>query len=659
MVDTIQDANIKIENRHSTTPSSKHKPVKRKGLTALWIILAVLLCVIIIPPAITYVLLFDNTQEEVKATNIDNVETYISDLLVDSFDTASEGHLSITFNQDDLNGFIQLATSQIEQNEIVNNIYCLIDNEEYSFYLELQIPLLPTRVKLTTELVESSPTSSELFLFKIKDLKIGNIGGLYGIARSLIATYNLDDAIENALASQNLSFVFDWTNGTISYSKENLIKDLQSLVNGIEGDENGIYKLIINQLLVPKNFTTTAEEKGVGFAISLEDIKTDEAELDPSASINLNTEDYAYSVETLLNNGQISGDQIQSAFDFLYFGYSAIEGTSFANIVEAIDWQTYSDLIGANITDPSLYEGLPYGDISATSNFIAEQINNVDPKNFVNNDSSFELAYVEQEILNEELRAIDAIGHTVPFSYQRSDGTYNLSYITVNDFYCMFNGKKINLVVGLDINGFHTAIVLENSILENTDSNFVFSLNLDDVILGTLESNKEAEDAVFNMLNTLTGNYNLFVIDKENNQIDFDIEAILADSLYRFVEFTPYIDLSIEVNENSTLDEDVLWIYCISSYRVDVEVSAGDDGQSIVIDNLEIPDDLQGFLDDYVADHDEYATTDELIQSVVNEYVENYINEGGDINELIDMINNNENWTWENLDSLLGDIGII
>lgn len=659
MVDTVQDANIKIENRHSTTPSSKHKPVKRKGLTALWIILAVLLCVIIIPPAITYALLFDNTQEEVKATNIDNVETYISDLLVDSFDTASEGHLSITFNQDDLNGFIQLATSQIEQNEIVNNIYCLIDNEEYSFYLELQIPLLPTRVKLTTELVESSPTSSELFLFKIKDLKIGNIGSLYGIARSLIATYNLDDAIENALASQNLSFVFDWTNGTISYSKENLIKDLQSVVNGIEGDENGIYKLIINQLLVPKNFTTTAEEKGVAFAISLEDIKTDEAELDPSASINLNTENYAYLVETLLNNGQISGDQIQSAFDFLYFGYSAIEGTSFANIVEAIDWQTYGDLIGANITDPSLYEGLPYGDISATSNFIAEQINNVDPKNFVNNDSSFELAYVEQEILNEELRAIDAIGHTVPFSYQRSDGTYNLSYITVNDFYCMFNGKKINLVVGLDINGFHTAIVLENSILENTDSNFVFSLNLDDVILGTLESNKEAEDAVFNMLNTLTGNYNLFVIDKENNQIDFDIEAILADSLYRFVEFTPYIDLSIEVNENSTLNEDVLWIYCISSYRMDVEVSAGDDGQSIVIDNLEIPDDLQGFLDDYVADHDEYATTDELIQSVVNEYVENYINEGGDINELIDTINNNENWTWENLDSLLGDIGII
>lgn len=656
MVDTIQDANIKIENRHSTTPSSKHKPVKRKGLTALWIILAVLLCVIIIPPAITYALLFDNTQEEVKATNIDNVETYISDLLVDSFDTASEGHLSITFNQDDLNGFIQLATSQIEQNEIVNNIYCLIDNEEYSFYLELQIPLLPTRVKLTTELVESSPTSNELFLFKIKDLKIGNIGGLYGIARSLIATYNLDDAIENALASQNLSFVFDWTNGTISYSKENLIKDLQSLINGIEGDENGIYKLIINQLLVPKNFTTTAEEKGVAFAISLEDIKTDEAELDPSASINLNTEDYAYLVETLLNNGQISGDQIQSAFDFLYFGYSAIEGTSFANIVEAIDWQRYSDLIGANITDPSLYEGLPYGDISATSNFIAEQINNVDPKNFVNNDSSFELAYVEQEILNEELRAIDAIGHTVPFSYQRSDGTYNLSYITVNDFYCMFNGEKINLVVGLDINGFHTAIVLENSILESANSNFVFTLNLDDVILGTLESNKEAEDAVFNMLNTLTGNYNLFVIDKENNQIDFDIEAILADSLYRFVEFTPYIDLSIEVNENSTLNEDVLWIYCVSSYRVDVEVSAGDDGQSIVIDNLEIPDDLQGFLDDYVADHDEYATTDELIQSVVNEYVENYINEGGDINELIDMINNNENWTWENLDSLLGNI---
>lgn len=656
MVDTIQDANIKIENRHSTTPSSKHKPVKRKGLTALWIILAVLLCVIIIPPAITYALLFDNTQEEVKATNIDNVETYISDLLVDSFDTASEGHLSITFNQDDLNGFIQLATSQIEQNEIVNNIYCLIDNEEYSFYLELQIPLLPTRVKLTTELVESSPTSNELFLFKIKDLKIGNIGGLYGIARSLIATYNLDDAIENALASQNLSFVFDWTNGTISYSKENLIKDLQSLINGIEGDENGIYKLIINQLLVPKNFTTTAEEKGVAFAISLEDIKTDEAELDPSASINLNTEDYAYLVETLLNDGQISSDQIQSAFDFLYFGYSAIEGTSFANIVEAIDWQTYSDLIGANITDPSLYEGLPCGDISATSNFIAEQINNVDPKNFVNNDSSFELAYIEQEILNEELRAIDAIGHTVPFSYQRSDGTYNLSYITVNDFYCMFNGEKINLVVGLDINGFHTAIVLENSILESANSNFVFTLNLDDVILGILESNKEAEDAVFNMLNTLTGNYNLFVIDKENNQIDFDIEAILADSLYRFVEFTPYIDLSIEVNENSTLNEDVLWIYCVSSYRVDVEVSAGDDGQSIVIDNLEIPDDLQGFLDDYVADHDEYATTDELIQSVVNEYVENYINEGGDINELIDMINNNENWTWENLDSLLGNI---
>lgn len=659
MVDTIQDENIKIENRHSTTPSSKHKPVKRKGLTALWIILAVLLCVIIIPPAITYALLFDNTHEEVKATEIGDVETYINDLLVDSLDTASEGHLSITFNQDDLNGFIQLATSQIEQNEIVNNIYCLIDNEEYSFYLELQIPLLPTRVKLTMELVESSPTSSELFLFKIKDLKIGNIGGLYGIARSLIATYNLDNTIENALASQNLSFVFDWTNGTISYPKENLIKDLQSLVSGIEGDESGIYKLIINQLLIPKNFTTTAEEKGVAFAVSLEDIKTDEAELDPSASVNLNTEDYAYLVETLLNDGQINGDQIQAAFDFLYFGYSAIEGTSFANIVEVIDWQTYNDLIDTNIIDPSLYEGLPYGDISATSNFIAEQINNVDPKNFVNNDSSFELAYVEQEILNEELRAIDAIGHTIPFSYQRSDGTYNLSYITVNDFYCMFNGKKINLVVGLDINGFHTAIVLENSILENADSNFVFTLNLDDVILGTLESNKEAEDAVFNMLNTLTGNYNLFVIDKENNQIDFDIEAILADSLYRFVEFTPYIDLSIEVNENSTINEDVLWIYCVSSYRVDVEVSAGDDGQSIVIDNLEIPDDLQGFLDDYVANHDEYATTDELIQSVVNEYVENYINEGGDINELIDMINNNENWTWENLDSLLGDIGIM
>lgn len=666
MVDRYTDSSVKIvEQKHKKPKKVKVKEDEdyrvgeeeeyKRGTPVgliIGIIVAVLLvAVIAVPIGALYVFLYDGTHVEPETKKISNIQDHITSILIDSFDdignkeSDSYGKLEFAITQAEVNGFIvDTLNSYVPAgaDQYLNGVYALIEGDQFNFYVELQVPLFKTRIKLTTEITDSTETEDpdDFLTFTIKDISIGQIGGIYNFAKGIIDNYiDIQSYVETAIQATGLGLEFDWDNSVISYSQSAFTHDiLDQLDTSSMGANAEMITLIFQEALSAENslaFGADDEDKALVGTIDLNSLEAREGYYNEKDSAAIDADAYRDAVTYLVNEAGISADYVQSLFNYLYLGYSAVSfDAGFVSAIQAVSeaqWAEVNKLIGLTETtntqaetgeetvtygaispqNYNIFGGLPYELDMGLSAAVTEQINRVDYKKFINNKEEFNLAYLTSADFNDQVQAQDILGFTVPLTSKQDDGTYKIQYITVDDVYFTFldnlnaDGSqntdvpyKIAVVLELDLNGFKSNIILDISEVQHIASedesgetltdNYKFTLHVDDVSIGQhiLGSDSELFNSVFDLLYDMMAeeltNDSYIQVDNESKSLSFYIGHIITDSVYNIGQnynaesLLDSVQISIGIDNaaiETEVEEPAIVVKAKSDYEIKVNTS--------------------------------------------------------------------------------------
>ena len=141
---------------------------------------------------------------------------------------------------------------------LVPQAYLEIQNDKYVFVVELNAyGFFKSRLFLTTALIMSDNPKG--LMFEVTDVKIARLGGLQGLAFSILHNF-VDDAKLNQIFKDNLplsieSHLFDG-NGKryLFYPHESFVKDINGMVN-IGGDMAFFKDFLISFLCIIHKIT--------------------------------------------------------------------------------------------------------------------------------------------------------------------------------------------------------------------------------------------------------------------------------------------------------------------------------------------------------------------------------------------------------------------
>lgn len=672
MVDRFQDEDVKIvyKNKSASNSYQTHEKKKvtysRKGTVAivLTIIFVVLFVIIAAPPITFYALFYDGNTNEHQTTEIENPETFLTNKVYRAIDNTESGQINLEITEADLNGLIAYATNgQIppEIQKYVKDIYCVIDEENYDFYLECEIPyIFKTRVNLSLNLIgtEKNQEIDEpvAFSFEIENLKIGRLGGLANLGVSLVEQFigseNIEAQIADTFASIGLNMTIDWENLRIYYTQANLYNDIVSIIQA--NVDLPIVTTLFQEFLSSDKLTVTNNPDSVEFGVNLEHLITDDIYLNKDEELDIDSANYRDAVEYMLNAGLIDETQIVEAFNYLYAGYD--ESASINETLQLINSQQWAEIsallnLATPISDFTNYVGLNFTKEALSDDFMVERINETDPKLFVNNDTPFEISYLTADEINDILYNTGFIGYTMHHTYLDENGDYQIIYFTIDDLYATINEENVSLVIGIDINGLKTHFVIKTgNDIEHLEG-YIYRTSLEEVRLGEVVLESDILSDLFDLFNNQLTETDVVILDLDNMLITFDLTTIFNEALYNIPIDDSHLNISLQIGNKEGLNEPVILVMCVTDYRVDITVNVDENG-NLYLEETEIPPEIEEVLKDYIENNTNYNSTEELIEDAINDYKDQIEASGGNVDELIDEINNNPNWVWDNLENL-------
>ena len=214
--------------------------MKVKGIVSL-----VISGLVVAALAVTYFLVLDTTaypheDKEVKTSTI------LKKAYFDSYKNLL-GDKATTFklSQDDLNQMAlnkkkETGGADIPVGDIVDNFYVEVDKNNYNFYIETNLKIALSRIKMETTL----EVQDDKYVFNINSLKLGSFPGF------VLTTFGLLDKIElNTLFQRmNLSIEYDKANNRLVYTKENVKKDYFAHQKLAIGEPTGLMNALMSHM---------------------------------------------------------------------------------------------------------------------------------------------------------------------------------------------------------------------------------------------------------------------------------------------------------------------------------------------------------------------------------------------------------------------------
>ncbi len=672
MVDRFQDEDVKIvyKNKENSNSYQTHEKKKvtysRKGQVAiiLSIIFVILFVIIAGPPITIYALFYDGNTGEHQTNQISNPETFLTNKVYSAIDNTKSGSIDLEITEADLNGLITYATNgQIppEVQKYIKDIYCVVNEENYDFYLECEIPyIFKTRVNLSLDLIGTKNDVEGFdepvaFVFEIENLKIGRLGGLanlgVNILEQVIGKENLEAKISETFSSIGLNMDIDWDNLRVYYTQANLYSDIISIVQA--NINMPIVTTLIEEFMDADKLQVINNEDSIEFSINVEHLVTDEIYLDKDNELELDSSTYRDAVEYLLNEGLIDETQIEEIFNYLYTGYEEnAEINETLKLLSHEHWSTISECLNLNspIEDFTTYVGLNFNKESLSDDLMVKRIDETDPKLFVNNDTPFEISYLATAEINDILHSIGIIGYTMHHTYIDENGDYQVIYCTIDDIYASLKNNGVSLVIGVDINGLKTHFVIQTGEDIEHLEGYIYRTSLKEVRLGDVVLESDVLQDLFGLFNEQLSQTDIVVLDLKNMLITFDLTTVFNEALYNIPIDDSHLTISLKIGNKEGLAEPVILVMCVTDYRVNISINVDEEG-NLHLGETEIPPEIEEVLEDYLTST-EYNSTEELIEDVINDYKNQIEASGGNVDELIDEINNNPNWVWDNLDNL-------
>lgn len=496
-------------------PKKKHRALKA--------FLIVVLSFVFIAGALVgavYGCFYDGGRSDFVPGETTNITEVVSNMVVDSLDdTKDTKKLRFQIQEHDLNQIMYDAYKNTKlNNEYIKGITLDIVGNNYNFYLDAAVPLFKTRLQLQTTLDQQIIDGKNAFVFTIKDIKIGRIGGLFDLALKLFGNFLNDEVISNLLSQTGLSINCDIKNKRLYYGEDDVLNDVLKIIG--DGEENGLYGEILTDAFFRRFISFEFSDGSLDTVVDLTKLEHSNNYTTPEKELNINIANYKSKITTLLNNKTLSRENIKQAFDFLLRGYDETSE-------EGKNWANSKDLSSIGITDCTSYLGESFKAGNNFESIITSQIS-------LESLASGHIATISENDLNSLIRTFNIIGYSFFLTREVSPNEYKVNNITISDLYCNIVDDHIYFVLKIDVNGHETTFAILSKTTANEAGKIAF--NIEEVYFGEDKATPTLAKYFIALLANSTMNTSWIKFDTNANSINIDYgEAISASPFSSYI----------------------------------------------------------------------------------------------------------------------------
>ena len=503
-----------------------------------------------IPIGLYYGFIHDVKEKVITYDEDYQVEDIFSDLLGNCLDnTKTDGAISLAISDTQLNNAFHNALKETPLTATLPQAYCEFKGGFYNFTFQIKnesFITTGTKVKIKTkleEVVREDYDNQSCFVFSFKDVAIGRISNIQKVALPILKNFISNEQIKEAMGDK-VHCTVDINKGEIVYPKKELSNDLNGFLNN-EGSGDIPFGSLLNAFFDNDllHLNTTAPNV-LRFDVDCNPLAAnseyvEEYDLKLNDSIKhdgLTLERINNEVKMLLDTNPGKENDKSTIFKYLFKGYAGIQSSERA-VIDALDF---------NVIDPSFnrttYKGF---DLQGESmlNVGETQMEALKTKDasYFTNDSGFDLLTFKETDINNYLRNSQVMGFNFLLSKEMklpdSKTEYKTSYICIDNFYCNVYDEHTEFVVGLNINGFETTMIIP-SILNKDESQVNFATNSFEIVydmgtikLGSVEMTEKFTDDICMILTQCTGDAVRMSKVGSKYQISFDFSSILSSSI--------------------------------------------------------------------------------------------------------------------------------
>ena len=479
----------------------------RRRIIWPWVLLISFLLFTVAPLAAGYILLQDSGTKRVEIQPNFTMAEMGKRIGVDSLDNVTESeNIAMVITENDMDNILESALNTTGvKSGLVKKAYVNIEGKRYTFYIDLDMYVMRSRIKFVTNLEESEDKST--FVFRIKDMSIGMITGLVKPTKAIVQRFVNEQMVNTVFKQAGLSITFDRANYVLNYKKADIMSD----INAMGGNNNMGLFLNVVQTLVDKDmaYFNIDSPNFLDITMDLKSLKTNEYVTDDAEHIKVPHDDVGTQCRDklvqLVNENQfdrtdekVFGNNLKIVFGYLFSGgYDKLNEDSKA-LIDSIDFST------VGITDKEAYEGFGLNNSDSYLNDkMKEGLLTFDDLE----DKKTEVTILNEKDLNNYIAGRNVIGFTT-LMHRQTEKSYKINYMTVDNFYSNIyhdgDEQIAEFVCKININGYPTSLTFVSTADVGNDS-IVFTIKDDGVKYGEVATN-ELTESFFNIITAALNN---------------------------------------------------------------------------------------------------------------------------------------------------------
>lgn len=564
---------------------------KKKHHIVLWIVLILVFVIVILPIGLSFAFFFDpahTTSEELGISTTGEKKPLTNNLVVDLFDHADDASknnsLSLSISEKDINQSLYdnlLSVLDNNTKSIMPQAFLDIGKEDYTFTVELNAyGFFKTRLFIVTSLnISDNPKG---LMFELKNLKVGRLGGLQNLLLGNLGNFIDDKKLEQEL-SKSMSFTLESHLVTpvdgkryIFYPHDNFVSDMARM---IKSGESSFFQDFILQMFSDRKFNFSFyEDKKISGLLSLQEFHDNAnycSNNDYVIDFEMKKEINQY-LPTLINSGVVNENNVDIFSKYLSFGSSLLTSGEKDLINNA---SSLPSILGKSVAEYSseretkfALKGKKLSEVNKIEDVVSAQVSNaLTPTRctelIASDGGDVVDARVDEFDLHDVLKTSSFIGYGKTMYYQQADGSYKIAFVTIDNMYMNIINNNIYFILGLNMNGYETSLIVSSIIQSAGNGKLYFKLDQNNAYFGSYKIPATLFDSLTSLFASSSTSSGWFSYDanKKSFLINF-IDAINNNEQIKLLKASGLnIDVGVSAVGASIIDNGYINIYVSAS----------------------------------------------------------------------------------------------
>ncbi len=513
----------------------KHHPVR-------WILISAFCLLIVAPVGFIFGAFYDSSTRNIDDT-YEKFDTKLVQSMTDGLKNLSidNPNFTMTLGKDFTSSLLASVNEKIAEqpniSKFIKKMYCDIDGNTWTFYVEAQFSFFKTKLILITEMGSEERNGVETYVFKIKNLILGRLP-LANLAKGLIPKFIDPTSLNNIFASTPLKNAkLDINNLEITYPVAGMKEDLGNVLFSSQiRTDNAFANIILS--LYDNLFPKVDFNNGLSISLGLGGLKELPTTFKSSIREQIfNNNDYKMSehikfAEQQLNAGNIAEADLSKLMTCIIAGYKDDYASIFNNANLAAAFKTEY-----MIDDPKNYTGLSF----INNNRIKEIKTAIKPKTIVLSTitslldgTPLNVFDIEDTVLTKYFRSTPIVGNSTVTTFTGENNTKYITNVMFDDFVFNVNtDNNVQIYTDINMNGLQIPFSIDGTFESSNQTNGTidrsFAIAPNKVYVGPFEIDSSlvldyigsvmTDSGFFSIKKSEEGNYK-FVINTSTFQIE-------------------------------------------------------------------------------------------------------------------------------------------